>query len=220
MKRIDSDALGVVTDALGLTGSGSQNTELMDASVEQTLDVGALVRRGRTPAATGGLFRGVLANAHGAAETLSSVWQPYDGLATTAVAPYVLPLPKNLDVYLFSAAVRRTSGTGTLAATLELIATRQGFGVDDGGVFIADNGPIPLAIWDGLVTIGTQTIATTGAEDLTPWKRIGIRIPRARISITNLVGIRFTSVSSAIAEYRCQLLFGIFPVALGQDGIF
>ena len=72
MKRIDSDALGILTKALGLTGAGSQLTELADGVVDQALDVVPIVRRGRVIGASEGLFTAIMRNVHTDAETLTT----------------------------------------------------------------------------------------------------------------------------------------------------
>ncbi len=219
-KVIDSQALSVLQKALGLTGVGAQLTELMDSTVEQVLDITPVVRRGRTLAASQGIFRGVLRLTHTDAEDQQATWTPYTEVATNVVAPYITPVPEQFDIWLLSASLRRNSGTGTISAGLELTNTRQGFGIDDGGAFFANNSTMPLAYWDTLVVTATQTFGVTGgAEHREPWKKIMLRIPREANAAGQNVGIRFGNTSSATSVYHCVILFGIFPVSLGQDAL-
>jgi len=212
VKKIDSDALGILTKALGLSGAGSPITELADGVVDQALDVAPIVRRSRTQAATGGIYIGGLENVHGAGTTLTTSTFPYN-VTVGSFAPYPVPMPLQFDIWLLSATMARASGTGTVTAQLQTIygAAQQGFGVDDGG---AATGALTLlqthAYWDTLVTGGTGLLRSEGPEAI-----IGLRLPRP----SPTTELRFTSTSSAAATYVCLVTLGVFPVALGQDGL-
>jgi len=218
MKKVDSQALGTVQKALGLTGSGAPSTEFLDGTVDQVLDVASMVRRGRTLSPSAGIFLATLQNVHGAAETLFSQWEPYQG-GTGTRAPFPDPVPDTFDIWLLAAAVRQESGTGTFTGilTIDYPLAALGFGVDDSGAAIAATNAMGLVFWDSVVAQGP----TVGLkEDGQPWTRIGMRIPRYVFPATaNQVSLVFNSTSSAIATFRCQLLMGLFPVGLGQDAI-
>jgi len=212
VKKIDSDALGDVKNALGLSGSGSPITELTDGVVDQVLEINELVRRGRTLAGTSGIFTPTLRNVHTDAETLTTTINPYAVGTVAAVAPYPAAVPAQFDVWLLGCGMRRVSGGGTLTATLSMtLGTRaQGFGIDDSGTQILVAQPIRLAFFNALSTVVT---AFGQQADLYPWKPIGLRIPRFG---ANLV---FSSISSVTVSYDMQLVIGLFPSGLGQDAL-
>jgi len=210
MISIDSDALGLINKSLGVTGRGAPVTELLDGEVNQTLDIAPIVRRSRTQAATDGLYRCVLRNVHGAANTITSSETPYN-IAVGRIAPYPNPMPPQFDIWLLWASLLQVSGSGTLSAVLSLAVPTQGWGIDDSGVAVVSALTQTIAAWDALfavtVTIGLQ-------QGNGPLAKIGLRLPRDLA--TNLL---FRSTSSAVATFECQFLLGVFPVGLGQDGV-
>jgi len=216
MKKIDSDALGTITRSLGLSGRGAQITELTDGIVDQALSVNELVRRGRTLAASEGIFTAVMRNEHTDAQVLATTVPPYQPPAGLTRAPYPSPVPKQFDVWLLSATLRQASGGGTLAAVLyiDYAGPQQGWGVTDSGGGIVSAERIPLAFWDALATVSNEfgVLNQLGTQ-----AKIGLRIPRPmNLGDTNLV---FVSSSSLTATFDCQLVLGVFPTGLGQDGI-
>jgi len=213
MKRIDSDALQILTKSLGLTGPGAQITELTDGTVDQALDVVPIIRRSRTQMNKEGIYTAVMRNAHTDAETVTSTVTPYSLPNVSVIAPWPNPVPPQFDMWLLSASVVRISGGGTLGATISIrYPGQQGWGVQDaGGALIASAVAHRLAHWDAVVTVGTVFGVQAGSEDPTAF--IGIRIPRGS---TELI---FISVSSLTSAWECQLTLGLFPVALGQDGL-
>ena len=212
MKTVDSDALGLVNRALGLTGAGAPLTEFLDGTVDQTLDVQSLVRRGRTLGRSGGIFFGLLRNIHAGAGTLTSRFEPYVG-GTGAVLPYPSPVNIGFDLWVLAAITRQLSGTGTFTGALFLDpnTTILGWGVDDGGAAVSAAARMPLVFWDSVVT---QTDEFGIMEDGQPWGRIGIRLPRLN---RNDVGLVFSSTASALATFDCFIVLGMFPIGLGQD---
>ncbi len=213
VKRIDSDALGDVNLALGLSGAGSQLTELADGVVDQVLSVNELARRGRTQQSTQGLYYPTLRNVHSAADNESVTIDVYNVGATAQVEPYPSPMPKQFDVWLLGASLRLVSGGGSIGATLSLrVGTRaQGFGLVDDGTQVLVSQPIRLVFWNTLITVNSTTFAVQ--NDRKPHHTIGIRIPRIGSELI------FASTSGAAATYDCQLIVGVFPAALGQDGV-
>jgi len=210
VKKIDSDALGDIKNALGLSGAGSPITELTDGVVDQVLEVNELVRRGRTLAGTGGIFTPTLRNVHTDAETLSTTINPYAVGTTAAVPPYPPIVPAQFDVWLIGAAMRVVSGGGTNTATLSMTlgTAAQGFGIDDSGVQILSSQAIRLAFWNA-----TSSVVTVFGQqpDLYPFANIGLRIPRVGAALI------FSTISSITVSFDCQLIIGLFPAGLGQD---
>lgn len=209
MKQVRSDALDSVNRALGLTGAGAPITEFHDSIVEQTLDVGPMVRRGRTPAGTTGLFTAVMRNVHAIAETIQTIVNPYTN-AVGVIAPYPSPVDSSLfDLWLLTAGVRQITGSGTLTSVLSIDYPNatQGWGVDNAGGAIINTPGTQLVFWDSLVTQGV----TFGLkEDGQPTAFFRMRMRPGATLI-------FNSTSSAAITVDCHMLLGLFPVTLGQD---
>ena len=214
-KRIDSDALGVLNRSLGLTGAGSQITELADGVVDQVIEVGQLARRGRTLADVQGIFTPTLRNTHTDAESIGNAINPYEVGGALAVAPYPSPVPAQFDLWLIGASVRIASGTagGMADATLSLTVGTfsQGFGRTDAGALVLVSNQIRLAWWDATVSDGTAFGTLGGGQGA--HQRIGLRLPRGGGGSV----LTFKSVSTVTVEVDCQLIIGMFPIALGQD---
>ncbi len=210
VKKVDSQALGIVNKALGLTGAGAPDTEFLDGVVDQVLPVGELIRRGRVLAGTDGIFTPTLrVNLSGAATDGTTV-DPYRIGTTNRVAPYPAIVPNSLDVWLLGASVRQVSGTGTLNGVLSITVTttQQGFGQDNAGLLVLVDQRIRLAFWDAIGSDGSNFGIL---NELGTHKRLGIRLPRSTTEIL------FRVTSSATSSWDCQLVLGLFPVALGQD---
>jgi len=212
-KKIDSDALGVVNKSLGLTGAGSSITELADGIVDQILSVNEIARRGRTQAGSEGIYIGLMQCVNTDAETTTVLVFPYN-VGAGVIAPYPDPMPAQFDIWLLAASVRRQSGGGTIEAELSLQygSTQQGWGVDDSGAAIVQSDPTALAFWSSVNTVQTAFAVLQGSNG--PWWRGGIRIPRS----TN-AALRFSAETSLTSTWNCSLVLGVFPVALGQDGL-
>lgn len=215
VKKIDSQALAVLNKSMGLTGAGSPQTELTDGIVDQVLSVGEIVRRSRTQAQTQGLYSAILQNVHTDSEVLTVQVNPYN-VGTGVIPPYPDPVPENFDVWLLGASVRRVSGASTLTGALfyQFPSANQGWGVDDSGVAVVESAPMGLIHWDSLVTLNTTSGRLQGSRGL--FQSLGLRMPRGA---SNNGSIRFVSSSSVTATFDCQLILGVFPAALGQDGI-
>ena len=210
MKPFDSQALGVLNKVLGVTGqSALTRTELADETLFQTIDVAEVARRGGTLADTLGIFTGILETVHTDAETLSVVVDPFSFGAGT-IAPFPDPIPTKFDLWLISAAVTQISGSGTLVAVLRLNfpAPAQAFGVNDSGVAVVAGATYAIALWDSVLAAPSATIGLQESGE--PVAKINMRLPRN----CNLV---FASTSSLTSSFRCQLVFGLFPITLGQD---
>ena len=207
MKKIDSDALGTLQKSLGLSGAGSPITELADGIVDQALDVVPVIRRGRTQAATEGLYVAELINVHAAADSRTATLVPFQP-TTTAIAPYPSPMDSRFDVWLLSASLQQTAGAGTLSAALFMNSPAGVMGLSTtGAAGIAGH---TLAFWDATATENITFGLLNGANG--PLAKLGFRLPRG--ITTQLV---FASTSSEAATFACFLIMGVFPVALGQD---
>lgn len=214
VRKIDSDALGILTKSLGLTGPGEQGTELFDGTVDQTFDIKSVARRGRTQQPREGIYTATMRNSHTDAESITNVIDVYRVGTTLAVPPYPPIMPPQFDVWLLAASIRQASGTGTLSATMAMrFPGQQGWGIQSGGqILVAQNHR--LAHWDAVVSDGTLFGVLAGSEQPTAYPRL--RIPRGVQSDTE---ITFISTSSATSAFDLQLILGVFPVALGQDGL-
>lgn len=208
MKQVDSDALGIVNRALGLAGVGAPLTEFTDGQLDQVLAVNELVRRGRTPAESSGLFYGILENTHAGADTQTSTIDPFDA-TTGAIAPWPVPTPPGFDMWLVAAVVQQTAAlvAATAALFTLLPATSQGFGIDEGGAAVVAQVRSCVAFWDSMVT-ETHVFGIT--EQGIPLVRIGQRL---RPGTTLL----FSTSAAGVATYRCECIMGLFPVGMGQD---
>lgn len=213
VKKIDSQALGVLNKSLGLSGAGSPSTELTDGIVDQVLSVGEVVRRSRTQAGSEGLYSAILQNVHTDAEVLTVQINPYN-IGTGVIPPWPDPMPAGFDIWLMGASVRRVSGASTLTGALfyQWPSANQGWGVDDSGVAVVESAPMGLIHWDSLVTLNTTSGRLQGSRGL--WQSVGMRLPRGSNG-----SLRFVSSSSVTATFDCQIILGVFPAALGQDGV-
>jgi len=217
-KKIDSDALQILTKALGLTGAGSPVTELLDGVVDQSLDVAPIVRRSRTQGVTSGIYTGLMENNHSAGDTETSQFAPYAGGTVVTFPPFPAVMPLQFDIWLLAATFTRTSGTGTVTCGLAVTYPTQqlGFGVDDAGAVHTDTPQFPVAFADTVVNWGGGVLVRcAGVTD--GFYPIGMRLPRP--AGPGALTLDFSSVSSAAAIYQCMVFLGVFPVSLGQDGL-
>jgi len=215
MKKMNSDALGVLNKSLGLTGAGSRITELADGIVDQSIDIVPAVRRGRTLAKSGGIFTATLRNIHaGATQELSQAF-PYEVVPADVRAPYPSPMPAQFDIWLLGATVRETVGFSTLsAALLILYPTAQiGWGEDNAGAPLVADALMPVAFWNAIQFVGAINIGVAAGSSKS-YHAINLRLPRS----TNLQ-LQFRSTSSVATQFHCDMTLGVFPVALGQDGV-
>ena len=214
VKIIDSQALGDLNKSLGLTGKGAGETELLDGTVEQVIDIGATARRGGTLAGTQGIFRCVMRNIHAAAGDVFSSWQPYAAADPGIIAPFPSPLPDTFDFWLLGASIERISGSGVLnGAVLRLTNVQQGFGIDSAAAAVVSTAVFHIAFWDSLVgTIDPPFGLTEGGQ---PYVNINMRIPRKGAIASPFLS--WGTDSDNTATYDLLLLCGVFPVGLGQD---
>jgi len=214
MKPIDSDALGFLNKALGISGRGVPVTELADGVLDQSLDVNPIVRRGRTLGATEGIFLVRMRNNHAAANSTTSEVNPYIA-AQFANPPFPSPIPAQFDLWALEVSVSVGAGSASISGALfvNFPPTIQGIGLNDGGggqgAVITSN---CIAFFDTIVD--ENVIFATNAATGSPRKKLGMRIPRS--TLTQFV---WATTSTGVAIYDLLLLVGLFPVSLGQDGI-
>jgi len=211
VQKIDSAALAGMNDAIGIVGPGSQVTELMDGTVEQVIEVGQVVRRSLTPANTTGIFSGALTTIHAGAGDLLAFVSPYDVDPANTFAPWPTPVPRNFDVWLIGASVRRMSGSGTFTGRLDIGTNTAGFAEDNTGA-PASFAALVVAVWDSIALLGGLNLGVS--PDGHVYQRINLRIPRESLG-TDFIG--FVSTASALSTYTCALQIGLFPSSLGQD---
>lgn len=226
MKLLDSRALEYVNRVLGISGGSGARVEVDDAVLQQVMDVSALVRRGRSIGASGGIFSTGIENTHntGAASSRTGTINPYEP-ATAPASPYPFGAGPELDIWLLGfKAGNQSVPTGFEGASLavQMISARglnAAIPVTGTGAVVAASTNLffEVAEWDALGAafasgfVGQPLIDTNRNR---PSMLLPMRIPRgATIAFT-------TRVSTADAGvYRCNLLLGVFPAGLGQDAI-
>lgn len=214
MRQIDSRALTRVSEALDLSGSGSGLSELDDGTLQQLLEVGPLVSRERAPGKRqGGLWWGQLANVHTGAGTESTSQNLYAPAPLTLLNSYPAILPDDFDIWLILAQIYRSTGAGDLTGGMLLMTlSAQAFawGIDEGGDPLVDVSPTSLALWDGLdgTVSGEDAVGTLFGGGTVA--RFNYRVPRTVNSL------RFESVATAAATFRCNVLFGAAPAGLAN----
>jgi len=214
-KLINSQALEPLNKVLGLAGSGDSQTELIDGTVDQVLDVAPVVRRGGTAAGTGGIFRIALRTVHGAANEKAVSFQPYQPGSVGVVAPYPNPVPDTFDFWILQASCERVSGAGDLVgAQIRLTQVIQGFGLQDNATAFTSTAVMQLAAF-GPVNASTDVefFPVLGTGECVA--RIGLRVPRKGVIASPF--IVFDAVSDGIVTIDCVMLCALFPLALGQD---
>ena len=220
-KFLDSQSLEPINRALLIAGKGSERTELMDGTVEQTLDVGPFARRGGVLAGTEGIFRGLLRNVHlGAADIINSGFVLYGNNPSIVVSPTPGKIPPQYEWWLFSCCMTRFTGSiNPESAMLQISNLLQCFGVDNSGAQVVANVPLILTNWDGLGVVGPNVFGITTAVNGSAgvYRNIGIRVPRGG-AFGASPQLQFTSVADAAAgTLDCTILMGLFPITMGQD---
>jgi len=194
---------------LGLDGLGAQLTEFPDGVCDQVVDVVPIIRRGRTPANTEGIFTARLVNTHAAADSQAQTVDPYNlVLGTSSFNGYPGPMPQGFDVWLLSVnAVASVAGlistTAPSVLFMQYLATQTGFGT--------------VAVVARHVVAYASQIAISGGPNVligfgtgTLQQRLGIRIPRGTV-------LGWNTTSLIAGTLTANLTIGVFPAGLGQD---
>jgi len=213
MKHLEGNVLDFLSASLGQGRGGALSTELDDGNLQLIFESNAIARRSRAPGARGGIFYGILRNVHTDAETLQTTVNPFT-VKTGAIEPYPSLSDTDFDSDLFDmwviqAAVRQISGGGDMTAALFATypSRTQGWGVDDSGVAVVNSLQMGLAFWDNVVT-QSAVMGLQGAA-------FPLASPQFRLPAES--SLAFSSTSTLTSTYDCQVLLGIFPIALGQD---
>lgn len=223
MKVLDSGALRGLTKILGI--AGGTPTDFDDGNLQQTLDVGPILRRSRTPGElNGGIFSSSIRNTHTAANVLLGTLAPYTcGVGATAPARNTWPgvgqgVPDIFDLWLLGVDAQNRGtpgqfGGAQLAINIgaqnnaELAVTvAAGVSVRTGALVFT------IRTYDVERGIGAlETALDEGAGHLSRLP-LPLRIPRGA---SLLWGTESTGAGNPI--YDVHLLFGVFPAGFGQD---
>jgi len=209
MMKFDGPALESIREALGLTGVGAQITEFPDGVCDQVLDVAPFIRRGRTFAGSSGLFGGRITNTHAGAGALLTTVDPY--AVTAPGSGYPSPVPPGYDVWLLSSWASAVIGvqSATLASRLTIShpATNLAFG-SAGGV----GQLVRLFLGESAISATLAFLReSAGSVQPSTYPVAGWRIPRGSTIVW--------ATNAAIAgDLIVELLIGLFPAGMGQDG--
>lgn len=210
VKRIDSDAMGVITRSLGLSGGGSQVTELLDETVDQTLDITQLVRRGRTLAASEGVFGASILNEHtGAQATIATTVDPWN-LAGSEVAPFPAAISRAFDLWLLYISAFTSSGPGSFDSadiTVLIPATNRAFGA-------AGATGMRVVAYNAEIALVGGTMLSQSSDPIGIPQRAGLRIPR-----NATLRWRTRNGGATSPKFQVDMFLGLYPIALGQDAL-
>lgn len=213
MSIAEGPGLEPLRKLFGLRGRFAQDTRFDDGNLSQVVEVSGAVRRGKTIPVGGGMFYIVGELNHAAGNQQQINFTPYAQSGGNKQW-YNNPIPDDVDLWLYGAALYRTSGGAFTAGALwmELATPLLAYGLDQGASAHSAAGVFTLAYWDTVNTDLTlpNFCLTTDGRSYVP---IGIRLPKA---ITTQLHI--TTVSGAAAVFEVHLLMGYFPRAAGQDG--
>ncbi len=215
---IDGPQLRGIQRLLGLAQSQLTSiTEIDTENLSQVISLTPdLLRRANVPQASTGLFMGVMENVHGAADDESSTIDPYAPGAVIGVGGYPATVGDELDVWILSASLLRTSGAGDVnQATLRLGTGASsrflGWGIDDlGAAVVSEDAPL-------ITAFAAFNAATGGAPAFAPEVGSGLAQARIAMRIRRGFDIIFNSTSNGIVTCRLVMQIGLFPEGLGQD---
>jgi len=206
---VDSQALQKVSKTLQLSTPGAQETLFTDERLEQVLDVGAIVRRGLTLAGTEGLYTANMRNIHsGSQGNVTSIIDPWN-LGGSARAPFPTSIPDHLDLWITGIMAETVSGGGQfLNGFFDLFVptTHQAFGT------ISSN--IALAAWKDEEDVQSTAFLVPTIGSLAGfYAQPNVRVPRNAT-------FRFHTLNNGANSpvFQCNLLLGLFPSGMGQDG--
>lgn len=218
MAIIKNPILARIQSLIGSPGAGTP-TVLDDDSVSLTLPiVPAISRRGLAGLSTG-MFVGMFECSHVASGELEAgPLDPYAVVSTNIVLAggWPTPVPDGFDVWVLSACGEFSGGTASAftesALTIEEPNVHRAWSINQAGASVSGAIVRTVAWWDniqaalGLVgplqnTISGQTIM-----------QIGERMRRGSL-------LSYHSEATGTVETRAQVLMGLFPAGLGQDGV-
>ena len=206
---VDSQALQRVSKTLQLSTPGAQETLFIDERLEQVLDVGAIVRRGLTLAGTEGLYTANIRNTHsGSQGNVATIIDPWN-LGGVARPPFPTSIPDNQDLWILGFHPEVVSGVGDFdSAFFDLFVptTHQAFGT------ISTN--IVLATWTEAGSMAGGTFLFGSSSSVTVFTNVALRVPR---NATFRWHTRNNGANSPV--FQLNLMLGLFPSAMGQDGV-
>lgn len=210
MYQLDSQALQELNRILGSAG-GSGLTEIDDRVVNLVLDILPVVRRSRTVSGSGGIFTARLANVHAAADAQTQTVDPY-GLTGTAQAGFPRPVPDGFDVWLLG-----LTGTATVDALISTTVPAWCFlQYPSTATAIGTVGAVSRVVkaFNGQTTFsgGARILHdSVGGVNAAFGPPRPIRLPRGTL-------IGWNSTSLLAGTLQLNVVLGLFPAGLGQDG--
>lgn len=215
-KEMDSAALVLLRQSLGLAGAAGGSTILEEDSVTQVIDVGSFARQGLPPGNNGlfyFLLQATTSVANPSLSATSNVYNPTDGTTDFNQPPFPLLVPDQFDIYLINCSLGLDNTTFTAAILQRIIpTTATGWGVHNNDTTVeaitSASQPVPIAVWDGAVTAVGVEMGTLNGED--GLQRIGVRMIRGE-------SLRLRVSAGGINVVTCFVLAALMPRALGQD---
>lgn len=210
MIPVSSQVLEELRRVLGLGGSGSAAaaalTEFDDALLQQVFDVTPMVRRGGTLTPGAGIYVSEIRNIHSGSGTITANKNPFQ--LPSSAAGYPIPLPAGLDFWIFKAfstfdtASVFTDGQLRIIYPLnQVVQSTQAADVD-----------FPFAIWDDEHTITPSIIYGEVAEE-----GVSSIVQGRPVRLGRGQTLEWSSLVTAAAECTVHMLWGVFPIGLGQD---
>jgi hypothetical protein len=221
MIELDSEALAQVNKFLGVSSPAGMLADFDDQVLQQTLDVGALIRRARTPALSEGIFTCRLANTHAGAGSIVAAVDPYDPATATPAnfedSGYLFPVDSTRwDVWLLGWTVlmfglTHTNVTGTVLSLIRP-AARMAFAV---------GATTPTTAWEvlhwsnsseGFGSPNEVAFYSRSSNDQYAFPRAPIRLHRG-----DTIQLRSYATGASANPLQAHLTLGLFPRGSGQD---
>jgi len=206
---VDSQALQRVSKTLQLSTPGAQETLFIDERLEQVIDVAPMVRRGLTLAGSEGIYTANIRNTHsGSQGNVTTIVDPWN-LGGLARPPFPPVIPDNLDLWITGFNAEVVSGNGFFSSgrfDLFVPTTHQAFGT------VTTN--ITLVGWSDEESLQNNAfLVPFDGESIGVWTFVRIRVPR-------LATFRFHTFNNGANApvYQLDMLLGLFPSSMGQDG--
>lgn len=200
MQLFDGQGLQLVNKAFGLSGGQNSEVHYDEQTVQQTVDVVPLIRRGRL-AIGDGIWAATVANVHGGAGAIEGPLSPYSLLETKLG----VDVAKQFDIWFLGARAERTSGATDLASPWGRLSLTEPSAHNLSAA-------ATISSWFqgfGGTTAFGSVLAVVDPNNEAFWP--------ARIRLARDALFTFETQAAGIATWTCVLRFGVFPVALGQD---
>lgn len=229
MQAIDSSALTLLRRVLRISGQGSAQTELLDGLVNQTLDIGPILRRSLAVAGTGGIFIATLVNNHGAgASEEQSSFGPYgpglvagNGYPAVPIGTSVAEVPDGFDVWLLDVTGEIIGGTAANfvsgIVSIHNPVNQTGLGVNEAGTVDRNASIRSVARFDAVDVTITGTINPLLEESGATRILVGERLRRGPLSAQTSVS--FSSAATGAVVAQANVRFAVLPSGFGQDAV-